>query len=251
MAHLLKYFNNAATVQERDDMLAVLQQELLLKARLGDVEGVKNLLAQGVSADTKDEFGVTALMNAAQGVDHKNAREISKLLIEHGADIDIQDQQGMTALMHAVANGGLGVAKELIRSFTDLSIKNNENMTALEMNDQAAHPNGAMKTLLEAKKGAAMFNRIARMRHHAEKVLREKAEDETGFTSSFVKDMALAAVVVGIAQISKFMPSDAAVLETTATVEPLTVDALITAVQPQAPTLKPSVPSIADIVTGG
>ncbi|MEJ2086386.1 MAG: ankyrin repeat domain-containing protein [Acidobacteriota bacterium] len=76
--------------------------ELCDAASSGNVSRVKALLADGVSADSADEDGTTALMAAA----FAGEREIVELMLQAEADPNLQDEAGLTALMNAVIGDG-------------------------------------------------------------------------------------------------------------------------------------------------
>ena len=59
-------------------------------AEEGNLEAVKNLLSQGVNADTKDDEGWTALHHAA----FVGYVDIVKLLLEKKATVDVKDKTG-------------------------------------------------------------------------------------------------------------------------------------------------------------
>lgn len=71
-------------------------------ASVGDRKRLKSLLTSGVSPESADEDGTTALMAASFAGQANVVRD----LLAVGADPDAQDVSGMTALMNAViANG--------------------------------------------------------------------------------------------------------------------------------------------------
>jgi ankyrin repeat protein len=63
------------------------ENELSLAARRSDTAKVKELLAKGVSANTKFRYGATALAFACD----RGHVEIVKLLLEHGAEVNVRD----------------------------------------------------------------------------------------------------------------------------------------------------------------
>lgn len=71
-------------------------------AASGDLARLRSLLAEGVSVDSTDEDGTTALMAAA----FAGERRAVRLLLDHGADPNLQDDSGLTALMNAVIGDG-------------------------------------------------------------------------------------------------------------------------------------------------
>ncbi len=71
-------------------------------AAIGDLAEVERLLGAGVSPDSLDPDGATALIAAAAS----GQVEVVDRLLEAGAEVDEQDDSGLTALIAAVlANG--------------------------------------------------------------------------------------------------------------------------------------------------
>jgi uncharacterized protein len=81
-------------------------------ARLGRVEDVKRLLAEGVEADSPGAEGRTALSYAAS----KGSVPAAQLLIEHGANVNAKSSSGprSTALHFAASQGRTDVVKLLL-----------------------------------------------------------------------------------------------------------------------------------------
>ena len=67
-------------------------------AQDGDIEAVKTLLSNGVSLETTNPIGQTALITAAS----KGHTEIVKLLLDKGANVNAKDNYGQTATRQAV-----------------------------------------------------------------------------------------------------------------------------------------------------
>jgi ankyrin repeat protein len=114
-------------------------QALCDAASIGSTRDLQRLLADGVSPDSSDEDGTTALMLAA----FSGQAKAVKLLLEAGADPDAQDVSGMTALMNAViANCELDVGgthpifedivRQLIAAGADLEIEDQDGATAAD-----------------------------------------------------------------------------------------------------------------------
>jgi uncharacterized protein len=95
----------------------------------GSVREVKELLAKGVSPDSRDTMGRTPLMIALEAKDV----EIAQTLIDHGADVNAADVDGEPALMAATYSDCLEGVKLLVLKGADLNIRNNEGYTALEI----------------------------------------------------------------------------------------------------------------------
>ena len=80
----------------------------------GNIEAVKQHLADGANVNTKDKYGWTPLRYAANG--HK---EIVRLLIAKGADVNAKTLRGWTSLHGAAIDGHKEVAELLIAAGTD------------------------------------------------------------------------------------------------------------------------------------
>jgi ankyrin repeat protein len=102
------------------------EHALRVHAYKGEVEPIKELLAQGVNVNARDEQGGTALMLAAMA----NKVEVVKLLLEHGADVNAQSDGGNTALIAAAGKGNLEILQLLVDAGADPLIKNESGMTA-------------------------------------------------------------------------------------------------------------------------
>lgn len=88
-------------------------------ASVGDRKLLKSLLAQGVSPESSDEDGTTALMAASFAGQPEAVRD----LLAAGADPDAQDVSGMTALVNAVianAEMELGEAHPIFHEIIEL-----------------------------------------------------------------------------------------------------------------------------------
>ena len=92
----------------------------------GNIEAVKQHLADGADVNTKDKYGCP-LRYAANG--HK---EIVRLLIAKGADVNAKTQSGWTSLHGAAIDGHKEVAELLIAAGTDVNAKNNNGETPLD-----------------------------------------------------------------------------------------------------------------------
>ena len=93
----------------------------------GNIEAVKQHLADGADVNTKDKYGWTPLRYAANG--HK---EIVRLLIAKGADVNAKTLSGWTSLHGAAIDGHKEVAELLIAAGTDVNAKNNNGETPLD-----------------------------------------------------------------------------------------------------------------------
>ena len=101
--------------------------DLVLAARFGQRDTVRLLLDQGVTPDSRDGLGRTALIAAAGEKDHA----ITALLIDRGADVAATDSDGATALMHAAANGQLDNVRLLLAAGAEVNALDRGGETAL------------------------------------------------------------------------------------------------------------------------
>ena len=109
--------------------LAHLSVELIESAKIGDIQKVSTLLAQGAEINATDNQGVTALSWSS----YNGHAEVVKTLIDGGADINHQDNDGMTALMVASFKGYSNIVNTLIKDGANIYIRDNSGKTALQM----------------------------------------------------------------------------------------------------------------------
>eukprot|EP01045_Picozoa_sp_COSAG04_P014999 COSAG04_NODE_1159_length_8037_cov_3.743890_1_plen_516_part_00 len=98
-----------------------------LVASQGDVQAMERLIAEGVSADAKDEEGRPALVIAA-GEGHL---DVLKLLHRHGANLEATNTSGGTALMFAAIYGKADCAEALLEWGADKDAADTGGLTAL------------------------------------------------------------------------------------------------------------------------
>ena len=98
-------------------------------AKDGNIEAVKQHLADGVDVNAKDdEYGATSLHITAE----YGYKEIVKLLIDAGADVHEKDKNGSTPLHDAALNGQKEIAELLIDKGADVNAKNKFGDTPLD-----------------------------------------------------------------------------------------------------------------------
>ena len=103
--------------------------DILSKAKVGDVAGIKQSLDSGTSIETKyDRSGQTVLIVAARN----NRVEAVKYLCEQGANVNAQDIYGTTALHQATFYNFERVVKVLLEYNADKGIKDNKGRTAID-----------------------------------------------------------------------------------------------------------------------
>lgn len=98
-------------------------------ATMGDVGSVKYCLeANGVSANYRDEDGLTPLMRAAD----RNEDQVVDVLVSAGAELDAVDEDGQTALHYAAYCEHADMAGLLISYGASTDIKDRDDMTAFD-----------------------------------------------------------------------------------------------------------------------
>ncbi|XP_059352029.1 transient receptor potential channel pyrexia-like [Daphnia carinata] len=104
---------------------------LHLAALCQSAESVAELLEKGAGHDIFDNMKETPLHSAA--VKCRQSIDVVKLLVSKGANVNAQNHLEQTPLHFAAINENSKLAAFLIQSGTDLSIKNREGTTALEL----------------------------------------------------------------------------------------------------------------------
>ena len=115
--------------------------------KCGSEQQVQNALHAGTDINAKNEFGRTALMEAAW----HNRLNVVKVLLDAGADIDAKNKFGSTALLEAIAgNKGPGVIDVLLDSGADANVRKREGKTTLMWAARDNTNPEVLKLLLEA-----------------------------------------------------------------------------------------------------
>ena len=96
--------------------------------RRGDVEELKEYLADGTKVNERNDDGITLLSMAALA----GEIETVQLLIDEGADLDAKNNDGNTALHGTAFLGRLEMTNLLIESGADVNIRNNDGTTPLD-----------------------------------------------------------------------------------------------------------------------
>lgn len=100
---------------------------LIAAAKRGDVDTVKQLLAQGASVRATDASGATALIAAAYG----NHIEVARVLIQAGADVNVQDNTKQSAYLITTSDGYLDLLKLTLQNGADMHRLDSYNGTGL------------------------------------------------------------------------------------------------------------------------
>ena len=107
-------------------------------ANNGNIEAVKQHLADGADVNRKDDGGYTPLHYAVQsslitGSEDKQNKKIAELLIANGADVNARCPDGRTPLYGAVFLGQNEVVELLIAKGADVNAKYEDGKTALNV----------------------------------------------------------------------------------------------------------------------
>jgi ankyrin repeat protein len=100
---------------------------LILAAKHGELNVVRQLLADGARVNARDKNGRTALMVATR----RNYVEVARLLIREGADVNAKDLMQDTPFLYAGAEGLIEILKMTLATGADLSSTNRFGGTAL------------------------------------------------------------------------------------------------------------------------
>lgn len=115
-------------------------------ARIDDVNGMKNCLAEGAKVNGRDQNGWTPLHRAA----FKGRIESVKILLNHGAQVDVVDDSGCTPLHRAVEAGHLHVGMYLLAHGARANLKSLIGVVPFDLDIFKSHP--SLVTPLCAKK---------------------------------------------------------------------------------------------------
>eukprot|EP00808_Paulinella_micropora_P018328 g78737.t1 len=118
------------TSEEKNEARQGSASELPDAAEKGDVDRIRELLAQSVDVDleARDRDGRTALMSAAR----ESHVAVAEALLQAKAALNTQNNDGVTALMHAGYWGRTEVAALLLKAKADMTLKNGNGRTALD-----------------------------------------------------------------------------------------------------------------------
>lgn len=120
---------------------------LCVAAMTGDYEKTKMLLDSGVSANTRDAFGIRAITRATLWGHH----DVVKLLLDRGANVNEKERLGVTLLMLAANQGDEKLLRLFLEKGADVNAKSEDGETAMTTAARKGH--GALVALLK-KSGA-------------------------------------------------------------------------------------------------
>lgn len=103
------------------------QTQLMEAADSGDAEKARQLLARGARVNERDPHGWSALVKASWA-DHE---KIVKILVEAGAEVDATNEKGVNALFFASAHGKVDIVKTLLAHGANPNFKYSEDINPL------------------------------------------------------------------------------------------------------------------------
>ena len=115
------------------------EKSLIDAAGSGNIEAVKQAIADGANVEVKNVFSITPLHFASA----KGHKEIVELLIAEGSDVNAKNVGGETPLDSAAYWGHKEVAKLLISRGADVNAKDEDGKTPLDYAIGRKHPETA------------------------------------------------------------------------------------------------------------
>jgi ankyrin repeat protein len=120
------------------------QKRLIAAARGGDLDEIRNLIAEGFDVDCELKYGATALMLAAA----RGQEEVVKLLLSRGAKVNRRNRFGVTPLLEAADKGHISIVKLLVEHGAEINMPLNNGNTAILL-ATIRRDRKTIKTLLE------------------------------------------------------------------------------------------------------
>ncbi|KAA3679556.1 ankyrin repeat domain-containing protein 50 [Paragonimus westermani] len=119
--------NSQRTLKCKQTPLVTVEDSIVLAARKGEYDKLKNLLEFDVDVDQLDEDGWSALRTASW----RGYIEIVDLLLRHGAQVNLSGPDGRSALRAAAWAGHEGIVRQLLCAGADVDIQDAEGRTPL------------------------------------------------------------------------------------------------------------------------
>jgi ankyrin repeat protein len=127
-------------------MSEILNQEIIVAAEAGDLEGVKKALAAGANPSAMGPNSGALHCAAFNG--HE---AVLSLLLENGAELDVKDTQSYYPIHLAVSRGHVTIATQLVEAGANIEVLTSQNGTPLHI---AAASNHAVVIPILIKGGA-------------------------------------------------------------------------------------------------
>jgi len=109
----------------------VVTTDLITAARSGSIAAVEQVLQQlGLEQSTANNAGYTSAVTAIYG---GSATLTDVIISRTNTDLNAQGVTGNTMMMWASLWGQLNVVKSLLQQGADLTLKNNDGLTALQL----------------------------------------------------------------------------------------------------------------------
>jgi len=115
--------------QTREPALSKGEKEVLSAVKIGDAQGLKQLLDNGISPDVKEGSPTTPLHEAVR----RELTDAVRILLDKGANPNVRDSRGDTPLHYALKSNSTFIVKQLLARGANPNMTDHSGKTPLEI----------------------------------------------------------------------------------------------------------------------